>query len=192
MAAAGASIHLGLGDRASSIAESAVEQTEAMEADGSEARVSLALAKCQIGEPEEALAVLLDVALDRPYPLAVHAVASAMVRDDDRAVTDADAVWADHGATYLDRILADVAAAAAEARRGGDEAAVERLDRARETAEQTGDVVAVGIAACAADTLLEAGAHDEVFHIGPGWHRLIQGVTGIEPHLVAAVTAPTA
>jgi class 3 adenylate cyclase/tetratricopeptide (TPR) repeat protein len=183
MAAAGAAVHLGLGERASTIAESAVTQTLAMKADGSEARVTLALAKCQIGEPEEALAVLLDVELDRPYPLAVHAVASAMVRDDEVAIEDADAVWADDGATYFDRVLADVAAAAAEKRRGSDDAAIERLDRARTTAEMTGDVVAVGIASCADDTMLEGGEHDEAFHIGPGWHRLIRGVTGIEPHV---------
>ena len=49
----------------------------------------------------------------------------------------------------------------------------------------TGDVVAVGIASCADDTMLEGGAHEEAFHIGPGWHRLIRGVTGIEPQVPA-------
>ena len=109
-----------------------------------------------------------------------------MVGDDEAAIADADGVWADHGATYLDRILADIAAAAVEQRRGCSQAARQRLERAGATAGDTGDVVAAGIASCAADTLLEDGAHDEAFHIGPGWHRLIRGVTGIEPHLAAA------
>ena len=186
MAAAGAAVHLGLGERAIVVGDSAVSQTEAMGADGSEARVTLALAHCQVGDPEQALALLLDVELDRPYPLAVHSIASAMVGDDDGSIADADAVWHDRGATYLDRILADVASAAAEQRKGDHEASVDRLDRARATADDAGDVIALGIASCAADNLLEGGAHDETFHIGPGWHRLIRGVTGVEPHISAA------
>lgn len=186
MAAAGAAVHLGLGERAIVVGESAVSQTEAMGADGSEARVTLALAHCQVGDAERALTLLLEVDLDRPYPLAVHSIASSMVGDDDTSIADADAVWDDHGATYLDRILADVAAAAAEWRKGDDRASIDRLDRARELADGTGDVIALGIASCAADTLLQGGANDEAFHIGPGWHRLIRGVTGIEPHLTAA------
>jgi class 3 adenylate cyclase/tetratricopeptide (TPR) repeat protein len=91
MAAAGTAIHLGLGERAVVVGEAAVIQTEAMEADGSEARVTLALAHCQTGDAETALAVLYDVGLERPYPRAVHAVASSMVGDDAAAIADADA-----------------------------------------------------------------------------------------------------
>jgi hypothetical protein len=232
MAAAGTAVHLGLGDRAVVVGESAVAKSDAMRADGSEARCTLALARCQVGEAEEALGLLLDVGLERPYPRAVHAIASAMVGDDLAALADADAVIADPSATYLDRILADVAAAAAAIRSGDDCDARERLARARAAAAEAGDVVACGLASCATETMLERGAPEggidpgldpgsdpgsdgvgfdgvaageaaepdlddlddfgavehrqEAFHIGPGWHRVIREMTGIEPHLGAA------
>jgi len=240
MAAAGTAVHLGLGDRAVVVGESAVARCDAMRADGAEARVTLALARCQVGEAEEALGLLLDVGLERPYPRAVHAVASSMVGDDRTAIADADAVLADSSSTYLDRILADVAAAAAAIRCGDEGDARQRLERARTTAADAGDVVASGLAWCATDTMLAAtllettlpeatsaegavvdggplggaayerglpdvgfGVADadegtasrqathparssEAFHIGPGWHRVIREMTGVEPHLDAA------
>ena len=78
-----------------------------MGTDGSEVRVTLALGLCQAGRAEEALAVLLDVRPDMPYGTAVHAIAAALTGDFVSPLDDADAVWADDGSTYLDRIYVD-------------------------------------------------------------------------------------
>lgn len=183
MAAAGAAVHMGLGERGVTIAELAVERMTAMGAEGAETRVTLALALCQAGRAEEALAVLVDVDLhDFPYASAVHAVASAMTGDLDAPLVDAVAVWDDEGSTYLDRVLANVAAAAADARRGDVDGASQRLARARRTAKEAGDVVARAFTTCASAALLEGGSHDEVDHLGAGWHRVIEGLGGRDPH----------
>ena len=51
MIAAGAAVHLGLGDRSVVIGEVALAQIEAMGTEGSEVRVTLALGLCQSGAP---------------------------------------------------------------------------------------------------------------------------------------------
>jgi class 3 adenylate cyclase/tetratricopeptide (TPR) repeat protein len=182
MAAAGAAVHLGLGERSVVIGESALERMTAMGADGGEVRVTLALALCQSGRAEDALTVLLDVQIAFPYAHAVRALASAMVGDGDTALGDAGAVSADPGSTYLDRVIADVAGSTAELRTGDRELAVERLHRARTTARDAGDEVARALADCAAATLvgeIEDGDHD---HLGVGWHRVIEELSGVAPH----------
>ena len=63
MIAAGAAVHLGLGERAVVIGEAALAKIEAMGTEGSEVRVTLALGLCQTGRAEEALTVLLDARL---------------------------------------------------------------------------------------------------------------------------------
>ena len=60
MAAAGTAAHLGLGARAVALSEVALARMLAMHADGSEARITLALGLCQVGDSDRALATLLD------------------------------------------------------------------------------------------------------------------------------------
>ncbi len=81
MTAAGAAVHMGLGERTVAIAELAVERTVAMGAEGSETRVTLALALCQAGRPDEALVLLDQVDRSHPYAAAVQSLASAMIGD---------------------------------------------------------------------------------------------------------------
>jgi hypothetical protein len=57
MAAAGTAVHLGSRGARVSISQQAVDRTEAMGADGSESRITLALALCQVGRADEALAI---------------------------------------------------------------------------------------------------------------------------------------
>jgi len=194
MAAAGAAVHLGLGERGVQIGELALERMSAMGAEGSESRVTLALALCQTGRPDDALAVLVDVAgvgpddaaEASPYAAAVHAIAAAMTGDTDAPVVDAAAVWGDHGSTYLDRVLADVAVASADVRRGDADAAAERLARARLTAREAGDAIARAFTTCATTALVDDGRPGEVDHLGVGWHRVIEGLGGVDPHAARA------
>lgn len=182
MAAAGTAAHLGLGERAVALGEVSLERIEAMHADGSEARAGLALGYCQVGEPETALTILLDVTHDRPYFSTVRAIAHGMLGDHGPAVEYADRVIDDDGSTYLDRVLSDVAAGAVSAAVGDGDEAHRRLTRARDTAERAGDEVAKAIAACAFNTVLQGVEVAEVEHLGSGWHRVIEGLTGSTPH----------
>ncbi len=178
MAAAGTAVHLGLGERAAVLGEVAFERVAEMGADGDETATTLALAFCQVGEPERALALLDSADVDFPYAHAVRALAGAMTGDAEQPGADADAVWAADGSSYLDRVIADVAAAAAAVRGGRRDEARERLTRATETAAAAGDVVARALAAGATETLLDgdetaAMAH----HLRPGWRRVLQGLS---------------
>ncbi|MEM8618580.1 MAG: adenylate/guanylate cyclase domain-containing protein [Actinomycetota bacterium] len=186
MAAAGASVHMGLGERAVTVGEESLARVLAMGAEGSENRITLALARCQVGEPDIALAILLDVNHDSPYAGAVQALASAMTGDDRGACSAADGVLADSGATYLDRVVADVAAAAAEVRGGRADDAGKRLARAARAASAAGDAVARALVAVASTTWLGAPTATDVEHLGPGWRRVVDHLAamGARPELV--------
>ncbi len=185
MAAAGTAAHLGLGERAVALGEVALERMLAMHASGSEARVTLALGLCQVGDPDRALATLLEVDRPGPYSCAVTAVASAMAGMSQAAIGAADLVIADDTATYLDRVLADIAASSALI--ASDPAlAGDRLTRARRTATDAGDAAAIALTRSASQALvdddeLEVG---RVEHLGDGWKRVIAGLVS------AAVGSP--
>ncbi len=191
MAAAGTAVHLGLGERAVVIGEIALERVKAMGADGSETRVTYALGLCQTGQAERALALLEDVEIDFPYGHAIRAIAAALCGDDVLPIADADAVWAVDGSTYLDRVLVDIAAAAVEVRTDRIPEAVGRLERARVTADQAGDVVAKALASRATSTMLGTIDGDvspnQASGLRPGWLRVISGLAGVDQR-VEAVT----
>lgn len=177
MAAAGTAAHLGLGERAVALGEVALERMLAMHASGSEARVTLALGLCQVGDPDRALATLLEIDQPGPYSRAVTAIASAMAGMSEAAIETGDLVIDDDTSTYLDRVLADIAASAALV--ASDPAlAGDRLTRARRTATDAGDAAAIALTRSASQALiddddLEVG---RVEHLGDGWKRVIAGL----------------
>ncbi len=175
MAAAGTAAHLGLGARAVALGEVALERMLAMHASGSEARVTLALGLCQIGDPDRALATLLEVTEPSPYSQAVTAIASAMAGICDEAVRAADAVITDDTSTYLDQVLADIAAAGALTA-NDKPLAVERLARARRTATDAGDAAAMALSRSASQAMDEGVDVGPVEHLGDGWKRVIAGL----------------
>ncbi len=169
MAAAGAAVHLGLGDRGLSISERALDRSVAMGADGTESRITLALALCQVGRGDEALA-MLDVADNlTPYLASVRALARAVTADPSGSIDDADLVDADAGSSYLDRVIAGIAAGAAAAQIGAHDDAVDRFDRASATALDAGDVVARELVGLTRSVVLREGSPHEVGHLGSGW-----------------------
>ncbi len=181
MAAAGTAVHLGLGDRAVQLGEDAVARVQRMRADGSEARVTLALGWCQVGRPEDALGTLMEVTSDTPYSMAARAVASAMAGDGRAAMSDADGVHAAAGSTYLDRVLADLAAAAALLADGDRDGVVARLDRARATAEEAGDSVARSLVGAASTAFIGGDGVPTLGDpgdgpLGDGWQRVVTGL----------------
>ena len=176
MAAAGTAAHLGLGARAVALSEVALSRMLAMHADGSEARVTLALGLCQVGDSDGALAVLLDVRTPRPYSRAVAAVAAAMSGMADEALVEADLVVHDDTSTYLDRVLADIAAGAALMPSGPAVAGGVRLDRARRTATLAGDAAAIALATAASAELGSDVETRAIQHLGEGWKRVVFGL----------------
>jgi tetratricopeptide (TPR) repeat protein len=172
MAAAGAAVHLGLGDRALSISELALDRSLAMGADGSESRITLALALCQVGRADEALAVLDVIVNATPYMRSVRALARAITGDPSGAIDDADLVAADVGASYLDQVIAGTSAGAAAMQLGQLDDAVARFDNAQSTARAAGDVVARELVLLTRAVVLHESSHQEAGHLGSGWRSV--------------------
>lgn len=181
--AAGAAVHLGLGERAVVMGEHAVERMSLMGANAAETSTTYALALCQAGRADEALGVFERIEVSFPYAHAVRALAAAMCGDDVLPLADAADVWAEERSSYLDRTIADVAAAAVEARTGDDAAAERRLRRTTAMVQEVGDQVALNLVAHVCATLLSA--EDARFPEGDlrvGWHRVVVGLAGLEVH----------
>ncbi len=179
MAAAGAAVHLGLGERALTISRQAVERSVAMGADGSESRITLALALCQVGRADEALAVLDVVDNLTPYLCAVRALARAITADAAGAIADGDRVWADGGSSYLDRVIAGSAAAAAQMQLGSRDASIDQFERAQATANEAGDVVARELVGLTRSVVLCEGAHHQADHLGAGWKAVVDSLAAL-------------
>jgi class 3 adenylate cyclase/tetratricopeptide (TPR) repeat protein len=185
MAAAGAAVHLGLGDRALDISQQALDRSLAMGADGSESRITVAMALCQVGRPDDALVALEQVENLTPYLWSVRSLARALTADASGAIEDAARIVADRGASYLDRVVAGTAGAAAQMQLGDREAALEDFDRARTVAADAGDVVMRELVALTRSVVMSEERHLEVGHLGSGWKlvaeslaALVVGVTG--------------
>ena len=178
LAAAGTATHLGLGQRAVTLGEDGLTRLEAMHADATEANITLALALCQIGEPERALAQLENVTTERPYSRAVRAIALAMLGEGDEAIVEAGAVTAFGDATYLDRVMSEVAAAGAvlaAGEIGAAEAAGERLLGVKRVADRVGDAVAQSIIRAARARWLDSDVA-EPERLGAGWSTVIDSI----------------
>jgi class 3 adenylate cyclase/tetratricopeptide (TPR) repeat protein len=187
MAAAGVAVHLGLGDRALGISQQALDRSVAMGADGSESRITLALALCQVGRADDALVVLDEVGDVSPYLRSVRSLAGAITGDPSGAIADADEVWADPGSSYLDRVFAGTAAAAAQLQLANREAAVECFDRTVAVAGEAGDVIARELVTLTRSMLLDRRRHHELGHLGPGWKVVVDSLAELVPEVTGEV-----
>ncbi|MAT07072.1 MAG: hypothetical protein CL424_18725 [Acidimicrobiaceae bacterium] len=107
IAAAGTAMHLGHGHEALLRAGEAVGRLDTTGANVDEGRVIGAFGQILIGDPESALATLLEVHVEQsPFALAARATASAMLGDDAQACADADRVSAMGDVSYWDRAVA--------------------------------------------------------------------------------------
>ena len=119
MAAAGASMHAGRGERAAELAEDAIGHLGVTGANVDEGRVVLAFGRLLSGNPEAALAELLAVDVAHsPFALAARATAHAMLGDAAAALADVAAVEQLAGrpeghVSYWDLWIARVAGVAA-------------------------------------------------------------------------------
>ena len=114
ISAAGTAMHLGRGREVVRQAREAIGRLDTTGANVDEGRVVVAFGELLTGDPEQALAVLVDADVESlPFALAARATASAMIGDRAQAVADADAVIAFGELSYWDRAIALAAGYAA-------------------------------------------------------------------------------
>ncbi len=114
--AAGVAMHLGAGEQALTLAEQVIERNESTGTMQGEAYVLLALAQCQVGRFDEALATIEQIPVDDfPFGLATRALVRAVAGEVEGALDDAEAVEITHGASYFDLALARLAGVLAAA-----------------------------------------------------------------------------
>jgi tetratricopeptide (TPR) repeat protein len=183
MAAAGTAVHLGLGERGLTISQQALDRSIAMGADGSESRITLALALCQSGRADEALATLDEVELASPYLHAIRALARAITADPSGSIDDADLVGADAGASYLDRVIAGLSAGSAAMQLDSRDDAITRFEQARSTASLAGDVVAFELVGLTRALVLGEDSYHDAGHLRPGWRTVAESLAAAVVHL---------
>lgn len=179
MAAAGASMHAGRGERAADLAADAVSRLGSTGANVDEGKVVLAFGRLLGGDPEGALAELLAVDVRAmPFGLAARATASAMCGDRAGALADVSAVETiasapDAAVSYWDLWVARVAGLAAAE---GDEAAWRRQAAVAEI-DGLHDVV---LRAYANEVLvrLDGSEPAEVDRAPRGWSVVAAAMTG--------------
>jgi class 3 adenylate cyclase/tetratricopeptide (TPR) repeat protein len=143
MAAAGASMHAGDGERAARLATEALGRLDTTGVNVDEAHVVLAFGLLQTGAVDDALATLLEVEVDAsPFALAARATAHAALGDGDAALRDVRVIEAlaaqpESNVSYWDLWVARVAGIVA----ASDDDACDRIADLRLAAESLGDVV---------------------------------------------------
>jgi class 3 adenylate cyclase len=177
MAAAGAAMHRGDGALAVQLARRAQQEAEIRGGGSYEPRVLQAVGLTQLGRADEALSVLEPIEA-HPFSQSAGALAYALTGDADAAIAHADAVIAAEGASYLDQVLAYVAAGSASARLGDMDRAALWLEAAVARALGVGDVVTIALATSASQTVLGVvhPAHDPSAPLGAGWETVVQGL----------------
>jgi class 3 adenylate cyclase/tetratricopeptide (TPR) repeat protein len=173
--AAGVAMHLGAGEQALTLAEQVIERNETTGTMNGEAFVLLALAQCQVGKVDEALAVIEQVPVDDfPFGLGARALVRAVAGESAEALADAGAVEATHGASYFDLALARLAGVLAAGRLGDEATSRYWLEQLGSLASSVGDVVFVAMAQLLHDR--PVGTDAEASPLAPGWRRIVDSV----------------
>lgn len=177
MAAAGAAMHRGDGSLTVQLGRRAQQEAEVRGGGSYEPRVLQAIGLAQLGKPEEALSVLEPIEA-HPFSQSAGALVYALLGDAESAIANADLVIAAEGASYLDQVLAYVAAGSASARLGDRDRAALWLEAATARALGVGDVVTIALATGASQAILGVvhPAHDPSAPMGAGWETVVQGL----------------
>ncbi len=181
MAVAGAAMHRGNGKLAARLAEQAIADMKASGAQAFEPQVVLAIALAQQGRIDEALVAIESLAAPaaaHPFSRAAAALVHTLAGQPVAALADADAVTRTSGASYLDKVVAYVAAAGAAAQQGDTEGATLAAEAAVTLALSVGDVVATGLATLTFHQITGRNhpAHDERSPLGEGWATVAAGL----------------
>ena len=173
--AAGVAMHLGAGEQALDLADQVIERNESTGTMQDEAFVLLALAQCQVGRFDDAVAVIERVSVeDFPFGLAARALVRAVAGEAVGALEDAEAVEVTRSASYFDLALARLAGVLASDRLGDDEAGHRWLEQLGTLASSVGDVVFVAMSQLLRDR--PVGDDAEASPLAPGWRRIVDSV----------------
>ena len=180
--AAGVAMHLGAGEQALTLAEQVVERHAGTGSNPDEAFVLTALARCQVGRVDEAMAVIEQVdTADFPFGVAARALVRAVAGEVDDALADAEAVEVARGASYFDLALGRLGAVLAATRAGDEVRARHWLELLGSLASTVGDVVFVAIAQLLTDRPAMPFSGDESSPLAPGWRRIIDAALAPVP-----------
>lgn len=184
--AAGVAMHLGAGEQALTLAEQVIERNKATGTIQSEALVLMALAYCQVGRIDEAVAAIEQVEVDEfPFGRGARALVRAVAGDVEGALEDTNVVEATRGASYFDLALGRLAAVLASDRAGDADNRRRWLGELSSLASVVGDVVFVAIAQLLTDrpfAPVDADADDDASLVpsGPsladGWRRIVDSL----------------
>jgi class 3 adenylate cyclase/tetratricopeptide (TPR) repeat protein len=166
--AAGVTMHLGLGEQTTTLAEQVVERNLASGSSVAEASVLLTLGQLQTGDIDAAMATAdgLEVE-DFPFGRAARALARVLSGDLEGGRHDAALVEEERGASYFDVGLARLAAVLASERDGEDPGALERLSS---MASSIGDIGFLAMVQRLQDGTTAAG---EPATLSAGWRRIV-------------------
>jgi class 3 adenylate cyclase/tetratricopeptide (TPR) repeat protein len=171
--AAGVAVHVGAGEQALDLSEQVLERHKSTGTTQNEAWVLLALARCQVGDVDGAMAAIESIEIDDfPFGQAGRALVRAMAGDVSGALTDAAAVEEIRGASYFDIALARLAGVLAADRMGDDAESRRWLDLLSSLSSSVGDVVFVSIAQALGDWA-QRGSDHEPPTLTPGWRTVI-------------------
>lgn len=178
LGALGAAMHRGLIGGALSMSEEIVAEAHMSQFRSFEPTVLLAALRAQAGLTEAALAAidtLDDDTLQHPFAAAIGALVHTVNQLPERALELAARAVPQRGASYLDEVIARVAAAGAHAQLGHLDDAGREADTAAEIAGRVGDVPAMSLAttAYAAVTGRRHRLHDERATLGEGWINVL-------------------
>jgi class 3 adenylate cyclase/tetratricopeptide (TPR) repeat protein len=178
MAAAGAAMHRGDGTLATQLAERVVTE---MDIGTHEPLLIMAMGLALLGRLDDAFAALGKVAvdpMDNPFAGSTSTLVHALAGDDEGALAFAEAVIASRGASYLDQVIAFVAAAGAHAQRGDRAQAELTLEAAVARALGASDVVALALATTTFERLIGRThpAADGRDALGAGWLRVVNAL----------------
>ncbi len=181
LAVAGAAMHRGDGVTALRLTSEATEQFQSHGTSTVEIEVIRAVAFAQTGKAEEAAIVLDGVdagASEHPFTLTANALVAALLGDHAAALGYAERAIAARGCTYLDEVIARVAAAGVHHAQSAPELTARELDAAVTRARQVGDVVAVGLAAAAYERALRTrpGEVTEHAELSDGWRSVVESL----------------
>ncbi|MEO6125886.1 MAG: adenylate/guanylate cyclase domain-containing protein [Ilumatobacteraceae bacterium] len=185
LAAAGISMHAGDGKAAVMYADEAIARMRHIAANASEPFIIRAVGQAQIGDfdsARESLEHLDGDMSDHPFAQSANALVAVLEGRPDAAIASAQLVADANGHTYLDGVVARLAAGAACAMLGDSKGARRWLSESVAQATATQDGVATALALLAYQHVLgvvhEHGAGDQSA-LGVGWRNVIDAL----PHL---------
>ncbi len=171
--AAGVAVHIGAAEQALDLAMQVLERHQSTGTTQNEAWVLLALARCQTGDVDGAMAAIEELDVDDfPFGQSARALVRAVAGEVEGARADAEMVEQVRGASYFDLAVSRLGGVIA-ADRSGDTVESERwLELFGSLASSVGDVVFMGVAQALGD---RSGVSDdrEPPTLAPGWRTIV-------------------